>query len=87
VALVETVASSLAAVPDLQAGEGKTPTLAMSSFPFACLNKAYIRLRVGNHLPEYSDDDPEVECLLQQELLLFGRTTLRLVTDSVRATC
>jgi hypothetical protein len=47
VALVETAVPPFAAMPNLQAGEGKRPTLAMSGFSLACLNKATCRVMMA----------------------------------------
>jgi hypothetical protein len=67
-------------MPNLQAGEGKRPTPAMS-VSLLCVGYSYARVMVGKHLPEHSDDRPEIDRLLQQELLLFRRTTFHRVTE------
>ena len=57
--MVEAAVPPFAAMPNLQAGEGKRPTLAMSGL--SCVLDSYARVTVDNHLPQHSDNYPGVE--------------------------
>ena len=70
--MVEAAVPPFAAMPNLQAGEGKRPTLAMSGL--SCVLDSYARVTVDNHLPQHSDNYPGVDCILQRSYsCLAGR--------------